>query len=213
MRHIAHRGYHYAFPPSLLVPLLIESSSADTPPLALLHALGFRRCFCVSPLVRAPCPRSVSQCRISCTSLGCRLLLLPLLICLFPIYLLYSGPTRMLSHYVSYCLQYTAAPIFACPRLHGMTFNALSKSAMISAMFSMPTDTWDNRENMSMAKERTIGTRAAHPDEVRRHPRRELLLRTQLLVRRACRVDHQRLRVACPAPSQPPISAPPICPT
>lgn len=153
MRHITHRGYHYAIPlPFTFRYLFTHPPSADTPSLALPYALGFRRCFCVSPLVRAPAPRSVSSCRISCTSLGCRLLLLPLLICLSPIYLLYPGPHLHVASLRVPLSQYNSArplhvrPDLRVPRLYGTTFNALSKSAIMSEMFSMPTDTWDNSE-------------------------------------------------------------------
>ena len=68
-------------------------------------------------------------------------------------------------------------------------FNACSKSAMISLMCSMPTETW-----LHMRPCRTHA-KDTHPNQIWGHPRRQLLLVRQLLVRRRVRVDDKCLGV------------------
>lgn len=62
---------------------------------------------------------------------------------------------------------------------------------MISAMFSIPTDTYYSFSIKGLAS--TSGT---HAYEIRGDARRELLFRIQLLMCSRRRVDDQRLRVA-----------------
>ena len=62
---------------------------------------------------------------------------------------------------------------------------------MISAMFSIPTDTY-----CSFSIERLGDAGGTHAYEIRGDARRELLFRTQLLMCSRRRMDDQRLRVA-----------------
>lgn len=72
-----------------------------------------------------------------------------------------------------------------------MALNACSKSAMMSAIFSIPTETYVESQHLpSKPAERT------YTDEVRGDARCELLFCTQLLMCRRRRMDDQCLRIA-----------------
>ena len=70
----------------------------------------------------------------------------------------------------------------------------------MSEIFSIPTDTWTRRVNKRM---RVPDAQTTHPNQIRSHPRRELLFLGELLVRRRRRVDDECLRIAWIADREP----------